>query len=97
MNTRLLPNTAPHTNMATLFDENNPWHVQADFAFMFYCETSSCDAVIDFGDLAQSQRASLDFPGSCVALSELAQSRGWTCVGQLEFLCPACSAARPVA
>ena len=61
---------------------------------MFFCETKSCDAAIDFGNLPESQLRSLDHAGCCVALSDLAQARGWTCPGPYKFLCPACSAAR---
>jgi hypothetical protein len=79
--------------MGDPFDKNDPWHVQADFVLMFYCETKSCNALIDVGDLSDEQK-SLDWPDLCVALSDVARSRGWTCIGNLQFLCPSCSAAR---
>jgi hypothetical protein len=47
--------------MGEPFDENNPWHVQADFVLMFYCETKSCHALVDVGDLSEEQN-SLDWP-----------------------------------
>ena len=42
---------------ALRFDENNPWHVQADFVFMFICETKSCDAMVDVDDLSAKQKS----------------------------------------
>ena len=82
--------------MGQPFDENDPWHVQADFVLMFYCETKTCDGLVDLNDLTEQQKA-LDWEELCVALSDVAQSRGWICIGHLQFLCPECSAARRLA
>ena len=79
--------------MGDPFDENDPWHRQADFLLMFFCETHACHELVDMKDLTEEQRAG-DWEELCVALSDIAQSRGWTCIGHLKFLCPQCAAAR---
>lgn len=75
------------------FDDNNPWHLHADQLLMFYCDKRSCDGLVDLDDLTDEQR-SRDYPDVCVALADIAQSRGWTRIGDCEFLCPKCSASR---
>jgi hypothetical protein len=79
--------------MNDAFDERNEWHIQANHLLMFVCETRSCHERVEMKDLTEEQRT-LEWEELCVALSDLAQSRGWTCVGRLQFLCPQCSAAR---
>jgi hypothetical protein len=79
--------------MDELFDETNEWHIQANHLLYFICRTSSCHAQVTIKDLPKDQQ-DMDWLGLCVALSDVAQSRGWTFVSRLEFLCPRCSAAR---
>jgi hypothetical protein len=77
--------------MSEPFDENNPWHVQADHLLAFVCNNRKCQNMIKTGDLPDNLRNSAEWEELCVALSNLAKSRGWTCIGHLQFLCSTCS------
>lgn len=73
------------------FNENDPWHREADFVFFFACR--NCDASIDL----DWKIADKDFSGACVELSTRAQRLGWTTEadGPIDrFYCPACSTRR---
>ena len=80
-----------YTAMEATFDQNNRWHVQAALFVMFLCETSSCRGYLSTNDLPEKQRSGDDL---YIDLAQLAQARGWTCIGDLQFLCPQCSATR---
>lgn len=76
--------------MATAYDENDPWHSNANLIFGFGCQ--NCAAWIDMewpdegGDPA--------FLKACVDVSERVQAAGWVCTEPFRFLCPRCAAAR---
>ncbi len=51
------------------FDNNNPWHVGADFMFGFYCE--KCENQINLDDVESE-----DFSEQCVEMAEIAIKMG---------------------
>lgn len=71
------------------FDDANPWHRHANLYFCIVCER--CLAEVRFVDLPVSQK-SLEYEELCVALSEMAQGRGWRAMPDgCSFQCPLCS------
>ncbi len=71
------------------FDYENPWHRHANLYYCIFCEL--CEGEVSFGEVPVA-RQSLKYEGLCVALSELAQGRGWRALPDgWSFLCPKCS------
>ena len=67
----------------TVFDNKDPWHVNADFMFGFQCER--CDKQIDLDDVKSE-----GYKEQCVEMSELAQKSGWIYLDDFVFICESC-------
>ena len=70
------------------FDINSPWHANAHEFFGFMCNRCRKKITHDEVPVGNVRDRLLEF---CVAVSDEAQKRGWTHVGEYTFLCPGCS------
>lgn len=68
------------------FDNQNPWHLNADFMFGFQCEF--CE-----NEVSMLDTKSVEFAQQCVEMTEKAQLDGWKMLSEFEFQCPSCVAA----
>lgn len=70
------------------FDDDNPWHVNANLIFGFICQ--HCEESLHFDDVPECDPED-EFEAACVIVSNEAQKRGWKIIEEFSFSCPACS------
>ena len=70
------------------FNNDNLWHINADFMFGFQCQY--CNIALTFDDVPECE-PNKDFGAACVSVSDEAQKLGWKLIESFVFCCPSCS------
>ena len=70
------------------YDDNNPWHANANLMFGFQCHT--CDNDLDFESF-EIKEINERFLEICVTISDKAIKDGWKMQSEFQFICKSCA------